>query len=86
LDQGKCLEQRTETQVVILHEIQVSVNSATGIPNHGPRLQDFLKRRAEIDLDYSKQLDKLVKSVMIKHKGEKQKRATWSLYSTCNLW
>lgn len=36
-------------------------------------VNDFLKRRSEIDLEYSKQLDKLVKSVMLKYKNEKQK-------------
>lgn len=56
LDQVKCLEQRTDIQVSILHEVN-----------------DFLKKRAELDLEYSKQLDKLVKSVMLKYKNEKQK-------------
>lgn len=55
-DQIKCLENRTDTQISILHEVN-----------------DFLKKRAEIDLEYSKQLDKLVKSVMLKYKNEKQK-------------
>lgn len=56
LDQIKCLEQRTDVQVSILHEIN-----------------DFLKKRSELDLEYSKQLDKLVKSVMLKYKNERQK-------------
>lgn len=56
LEQIKCLEGRTDTQVGIYHEIN-----------------DFCKRRAEIDLEYSKQLDKLVKSVMLKYKNEKSK-------------
>ncbi|KAI1724883.1 rhoGAP domain-containing protein [Ditylenchus destructor] len=49
-------------------------------------INDFLKKRSEIDLEYSKQLDKLVKSVMLKHKNEKQKRVNWPLHSTCGLW
>lgn len=49
-------------------------------------INDFLKKRAELDLQYSKELDKLVKSVMMRHKAERQRRPNWSLYSICNLW
>ena len=31
-------------------------------------LQDFYKRRAEVEMDYSKALDRLVKQIMIRHK------------------
>ena len=62
-DQIKCLEQRTETQNAILHEIN-----------------DFIKKRAELDLEYSRQLEKLTKSVMIKHKNEKQKYVCFVFY------
>ncbi|TMS38851.1 hypothetical protein L596_005486 [Steinernema carpocapsae] len=48
-------------------------------------LNDYLKRRAEIDAEYAKQLDKLAKSVMQKQKSDKAKRETWSLYSSCTL-
>ena len=36
-------------------------------------LQDFYRRRAEIELDYSKNLDRLVKQIMNRHKTEKTK-------------
>jgi len=36
-------------------------------------INDFLKKRAELDLQYSKELDKLVKSVMMRHKAERQR-------------
>ncbi|CAK5037617.1 unnamed protein product [Meloidogyne enterolobii] len=49
-------------------------------------INDFLKKRAELDLQYSKELDKLVKSVMMRHKAERQRRPNWSIYSICNLW
>uniref|UniRef100_A0A914I8C0 SLIT-ROBO Rho GTPase-activating protein 1 n=1 Tax=Globodera rostochiensis TaxID=31243 RepID=A0A914I8C0_GLORO len=49
-------------------------------------VNDFVKKKAELDLEYSKQLDKLVKSVMLKHKNEKLKRSNWALHSTCQLW
>uniref|UniRef100_A0A914XTQ9 Uncharacterized protein n=1 Tax=Panagrolaimus superbus TaxID=310955 RepID=A0A914XTQ9_9BILA len=67
-EQVKCLEQRTDTQVSILNEIN-----------------DFVKKRAEIELEYSKQLEKLTKSFMIKHKNEKPRRANWSQFSTCTI-
>ncbi|KAK0400253.1 hypothetical protein QR680_003423 [Steinernema hermaphroditum] len=48
-------------------------------------LNDYLKRRAEIDAEYAKQLDKLAKSFMHKQKSDKAKRETWSLFSSCTL-
>ncbi|XP_014215653.1 SLIT-ROBO Rho GTPase-activating protein 1-like isoform X1 [Copidosoma floridanum] len=44
-------------------------------------LQDFFRKRAELELEYSKSLDKMAKS--IEHKDQKQKREQWpqSLHS-----
>ena len=39
-------------------------------------LQDFFRRRAEVELDYSKNLDKLSKSLSARHKEQKQKYVT----------
>lgn len=36
-------------------------------------LQDFFRRRAELELDYSKSLDKMAKSIQMRHKEQKQK-------------
>lgn len=36
-------------------------------------LQDFFRRRGEVELDYSKSLDKLAKSLLLRHKEQKQK-------------
>lgn len=36
-------------------------------------LQDFFRRRAEVELDYSKSLEKLAKGVLLRHKEQKQK-------------
>ena len=36
-------------------------------------LQDFYKRRAEVEQEYSKGLDKLVKVAMTRHKDEKHR-------------
>lgn len=36
-------------------------------------LQDFFRRRGELELDYSKNLDKLAKSLQLRHKEQKQK-------------
>lgn len=40
-------------------------------------LQDFFKRRAEVDMEYSKNLDRLVRQIMVRHKAEKQKCVTF---------
>jgi len=36
-------------------------------------LQDFYKRRAEVEAEYSRGLDKMVRHIMTRHKAEKQK-------------
>lgn len=36
-------------------------------------LQDFFRRRGELELDYSKNLDKLAKTLQLRHKEQKQK-------------
>lgn len=36
-------------------------------------LQDFFRRRGELELDYSKNLDKLAKSLQLRHKEQKQR-------------
>ncbi|XP_046457687.1 SLIT-ROBO Rho GTPase-activating protein 1-like isoform X5 [Daphnia pulex] len=49
-------------------------------------LQDFFRRRAEVELDYSKNLDKLSKSLSARHKEQKQKREQWHLFSSYASW
>lgn len=41
-------------------------------------LQDFFRRRGEVELDYSKSLDKLAKGIQLRHKEQKQKWVTFS--------
>lgn len=36
-------------------------------------IQDYFKRRADIELDYSRNLEKLAKQITGRHKAEKQK-------------
>uniref|UniRef100_A0A183DN45 Rho-GAP domain-containing protein n=1 Tax=Gongylonema pulchrum TaxID=637853 RepID=A0A183DN45_9BILA len=49
-------------------------------------LNEYYRRKAELDGEYGKQLEKLARSVMQKHKNERFKRESWPLYSTCALW
>jgi SLIT-ROBO Rho GTPase activating protein len=53
-EQLKCLEQRIETQLTILAEIQ-----------------EYFKRRADVELDYAKNLDNLHKQTGQKHRAQK---------------
>lgn len=43
-------------------------------------LQDFFRRRGEVELDYSKSLDKLAKSLQLRHKEQRQK---WVVILLC---
>lgn len=36
-------------------------------------LQEFYQRRSEVELEYAKNIEKLVKQTMARHKAEKQK-------------
>ncbi|KAL3290004.1 hypothetical protein HHI36_023380 [Cryptolaemus montrouzieri] len=49
-------------------------------------LQEFFRRRGELELDYSKNLDKLVKSIQLRHREQKQKREQWPLFSSYTCW
>ncbi|XP_041347523.1 SLIT-ROBO Rho GTPase-activating protein 1-like isoform X3 [Gigantopelta aegis] len=50
-------------------------------------LQEFFKRRAEVELEYSKNLDKLVKQMISRHRAEKQTRQEqWATFSTFACW
>ncbi len=55
-EQLKCLEQRIETQLSILTEIQ-----------------EYFRRRADVELDYAKNLDNLHKQIGQKHRAQKAK-------------
>ncbi|XP_076369729.1 SLIT-ROBO Rho GTPase-activating protein 1-like isoform X2 [Tachypleus tridentatus] len=49
-------------------------------------IQEFFRRRAEVELEYSRSLEKLVKSLTLRHKAEKQKREQWHLFSSNTCW
>ena len=49
-------------------------------------IQDVFKRRAEIELNYSKDLDKLSKLLASRHKEQKFKRDGWSTLSSTSIW
>lgn len=53
-EQLKCLEQRIETQLSILSEIQ-----------------EYFKRRADVELEYAKNLDNMHKHITQKHRTQK---------------
>ncbi|KAL3852225.1 hypothetical protein ACJMK2_015896 [Sinanodonta woodiana] len=45
-------------------------------------LQEFFRRKAEIEQEYSRNLERLVKNTWTKHKQERQKRENWDKFST----
>ncbi|XP_050092669.1 SLIT-ROBO Rho GTPase-activating protein 1-like isoform X2 [Anopheles aquasalis] len=49
-------------------------------------LQDFFRRRGEVELDYSKNLDKLAKGLQLRHKEQRQKREQWPMFSSYSCW
>ncbi|OQR74079.1 SLIT-ROBO Rho GTPase-activating protein 1-like [Tropilaelaps mercedesae] len=59
------------------------VESQTGIV---AELQEYFRRRADVELEYSRQLDKLAKQLLAKHKNERPKREQWHLFSAYQCW
>ena len=55
-EQLKCLDQRLETHVALVGEVQ-----------------EFCRRRAEVELEYSRAMDKLVRQITARHKTDKLK-------------
>uniref|UniRef100_A0A0B7A0M7 F-BAR domain-containing protein n=1 Tax=Arion vulgaris TaxID=1028688 RepID=A0A0B7A0M7_9EUPU len=49
-------------------------------------LQEFFRRRAEVEQEYARNLDKLVKSMITRHRAEKQKQEQWATMSTSACW
>uniref|UniRef100_A0A7E4W175 Rho-GAP domain-containing protein n=1 Tax=Panagrellus redivivus TaxID=6233 RepID=A0A7E4W175_PANRE len=49
-------------------------------------MNEFFKKKAELDADYARSMEKLAKSCMLKHKNERSKRSQWPLFSTCTLY
>jgi len=49
-------------------------------------IQDVFRRRAEIELNYSKDLEKLSKLLTSRHKEQKLKRDGWSTLSSTAIW
>ncbi|KAK3933383.1 SLIT-ROBO Rho GTPase-activating protein 1 [Frankliniella fusca] len=49
-------------------------------------LQDYFRRRAEVELEYSRGLDKLARSLSARHREQKLKREQWPLFSSYACW
>ncbi|XP_049830329.1 SLIT-ROBO Rho GTPase-activating protein 1-like isoform X2 [Schistocerca gregaria] len=49
-------------------------------------LKDYFRRRAEVELDYSKNLEKLARTLQMRHKEQRQKREQWPLFSSYSCW
>jgi SLIT-ROBO Rho GTPase activating protein len=47
---------------------------------------DVFRRRAEIEANYSKELDKLAKLITNRNKEHKQRRDGWQTFSSVQLW
>ncbi|BFZ10566.1 hypothetical protein BsWGS_13608 [Bradybaena similaris] len=49
-------------------------------------LQEFFRRRAELEQEYARNLDKLVRNMITRHRAEKQKQEQWATMSTYACW
>ncbi|XP_053963140.1 SLIT-ROBO Rho GTPase-activating protein 1-like isoform X2 [Anastrepha ludens] len=63
--------------------LDIRVESQVGLIQE---IQDFFRRRGELELDYSKSLEKFARGLLLKHKEQKQKRDHWPIFSTFACW
>ncbi|XP_065572701.1 SLIT-ROBO Rho GTPase-activating protein 1-like isoform X1 [Artemia franciscana] len=49
-------------------------------------IQEYYRRRAEVEVEYGRQLDKLARSLLMRHREQKQKRENWNLFSSFACW
>ncbi|ESO99728.1 hypothetical protein LOTGIDRAFT_141691, partial [Lottia gigantea] len=66
-----------------LKGLEVKLDVQTAIVSE---LQEFFRRRAEVEMEYSKSLDKLVRQMITRHRAEKQKQEQWATFSTYACW
>ena len=60
--------------------------SSTFNINRTSMFQDVFKRRAEIETNYSRDLEKLSKLLLSRHKEQKLKREGWTALSSTAIW
>ncbi|CAJ0928999.1 unnamed protein product, partial [Mesorhabditis belari] len=49
-------------------------------------LEDYFRRRGELEIEQSKQLDKLAKGILQKHKADKTRRENWQQHASSYVW
>ena len=69
-------------------KVQLVINNfyLLSFDHHEKLLTLTLRRRAEIELNYSRDLEKLSKLVTSRHKEQKTKRELWSSLSSTEIW
>ncbi|CAD6191878.1 unnamed protein product [Caenorhabditis auriculariae] len=49
-------------------------------------LQEFFRRRGELEAEHAGRLEKLAKGIAQKHKTERGRREAWSQHTSCTVW
>ncbi|GBP86752.1 SLIT-ROBO Rho GTPase-activating protein 1 [Eumeta japonica] len=66
-----------------LRWLEARVEAQTGIAGE---LHEYCRRRADLEADYSRALDKLARAAHQRHKDHKHKREQWPLFGTYACW
>uniref|UniRef100_A0A0K0DK25 FCH domain-containing protein n=1 Tax=Angiostrongylus cantonensis TaxID=6313 RepID=A0A0K0DK25_ANGCA len=53
---------------------------------HFKEVDDFFRKRGEAEAEYSRQLEKIAKGIMQRHKTEKNRRDSWTQHAACSAW
>uniref|UniRef100_A0A7I5E827 Rho-GAP domain-containing protein n=2 Tax=Trichostrongylidae TaxID=6315 RepID=A0A7I5E827_HAECO len=91
----------SKQEKAIMHEFEVHVKEIRSQLNEQIRcigertetqiavlqeLDDFFRKRGEAEAEYSRQLEKLAKGIMQRHKAEKNRRDSWTQHASCSAW
>lgn len=49
-------------------------------------LEDFIKKRGEVEAEHAKNLEKLARGIIQRQKTEKTKRDAWTHHASCSVW
>ncbi|KJH50672.1 RhoGAP domain protein [Dictyocaulus viviparus] len=89
-----CASLTLDQQLIHIQEIRVQLNEQIRCIGERTETQiavlqevdDFFRKRGEAEAEYSRQLEKIARGIMQRHKAERSRRDSWTQHATCSAW
>ncbi|KAJ1372262.1 hypothetical protein KIN20_034369 [Parelaphostrongylus tenuis] len=89
-----CASLTLDQQLIHIQEIRVQLSEQIRCIGERTETQiavlqevdDFFRKRGEAEAEYSRQLEKIAKGIMQRHKTEKNRRDSWTQHAACSAW